>query len=102
MFGIWVSAAFAEEIIFRGYLLNRFNKLTGNTIVSILSSSLLFSLIHVYQGISGLLLTFIGGILYCVIYLFAKRNLWVSILAHGISDTISLTLIYFGTTVHLI
>lgn len=96
---IWISAAFGEEILFRGFLFKQLNiiipdfGLKNTTIV--LLSSLFFSLPHLYQGTSGLIITFIFGVLFGTIYICFDKNLWVTILSHGLIDTTFITLAYY-------
>jgi uncharacterized protein len=91
----WGSAAFGEELLLRGFVLNRFSLLFG-TNTAVLLQALLFSLGHAYQGITGMVSLFVVGLLLGIFYLRAGHNLWPVIAAHGIIDTISLTLIYLG------
>ena len=96
----WTMAAFGEEIVYRGYFMNRVTDLIGKTrsawVVSLLLSSILFGLIHHYQGISGMISTGISGLVFGILYIVTKRNLWTAILAHGAYDTVGFLLIYLG------
>jgi len=97
---VWTIVAFGEEMIFRGYLINRIADLVGRTragwILSLLGSSLIFGLGHSYQGLAGIITTAAIGLLLGIVYLISKRNLWVSIISHGLIDTISLVALYFS------
>ncbi len=94
----WTWAAFGEELFFRGYLLNRLADLLGRSragwALGLLGSSALFGLCHFYQGLAGILLTGIVGLLAGLIYLAMGRNLWVPILWHGLTDTFTLLIIF--------
>ena len=96
--GIWISAAFAEEVIYRGFMLSRLARLLGGGRLAwwtgLLISSTLFSLLHLYQGIAGVAITGTAGFLLGALYLIVRRNLWVAILVHGFVDTLSLTALY--------
>lgn len=96
----WSLAAFGEEFIYRGYLMNRFARIMGDSsiawIISVFITSALFGLAHIYQGTSGILITGLNGLYYGALFLIFKRNLWVPIFAHGASNTIGFVLIYFG------
>jgi len=96
----WSIAAFGEELVYRGYLLNFMARLTGKStfswILSTILSSILFGLAHQYQDLSGILTTTIHGLIFAGLYFHTGRNLWASILAHGIHDTFGFTLIYLG------
>ena len=84
----WTEAAFLEELFFRGYFFNRLTDFTGNgrvgIAISLIVSALLFGAGHAYQGITGVLDTFLAGLVLGLLYLFARRNLWLPILTHGL------------------
>jgi membrane protease YdiL (CAAX protease family) len=96
----WIVAAFGEEIVYRGYFMNRITDLIGKTrsgwVVSLILSAILFGLIHHYQGTSGMVSTGISGLVFGILYLATKRNLWTAILAHGAYDTVGFLLIFLG------
>jgi membrane protease YdiL (CAAX protease family) len=56
--------------------------------------SILFGFGHLYQGATGVADSTFTGLM-AGLYLGSGRNLWVPILAHGLSDTIGLLLIFF-------
>lgn len=97
---VWTIVSFGEEMIFRGYLMNRIADLVGRTrpgwIISLLGSSLIFGLGHGYQGVAGIIDTATIGFLLGTLYLISKRNLWVNIICHGLIDSISLISLYFS------
>lgn len=94
----WTLAAFGEEMVYRGYLLNRLGDLTGFTTlgwaISLLAVAAFFGMVHAYQGASGILLAGFSGLVQGLAYLATKRNLWVSIICHGVTDTAGFILIY--------
>lgn len=96
----WTLAAFGEEMVWRGYLMNRvadlFNRTRGAWIVSLIAVHAGFGLAHAYQGLTGVIDEGLMGTLLGLIYLGTGRNLAVPIIAHGIADSIDLVLIYFG------
>jgi membrane protease YdiL (CAAX protease family) len=96
----WTEAAFIEEMFFRGYFFNRLTDFTGNdrlgVIIALVVGSLIFGAAHAYQGITGVLDTFLAGIMLGLLYLFARRNLWLPILTHGILDTIGFIILFAG------
>ena len=97
---IWALAAFGEEMVYRGYLMNRvadlLNRTRGAWIVSLIAVHVGFGLAHAYQGVTGVIDEGLMGLLLGVIYLGTGRNLGVPIIAHGIGDSIDLLLIFFG------
>jgi uncharacterized protein len=96
----WTLAAFGEELVWRGYLMNRVAGLGKYTrlawIVSLLAANAIFGLAHSNQGVTGIIEEGIAGVLLGVMYLSAGRNLAVPIVAHGVQDTIDMVLIFFG------
>lgn len=98
--GTWTLAAFGEEMVYRGYLMNRVADLLNRTrpawIISLVAVHVGFGLAHIYQGIIGVIDEGLMGFLYGVIYLRTERKLAVPIMAHGIQDTIDFILMFFG------
>jgi hypothetical protein len=96
----WSLAAFGEELVWRGYVLNRIAEvlgaIRGRFVIALLLSSAVFGLAHYDQGITGVTENIIDGALLACLYLAAGRNLWVPILAHGITDTVDCILLYSG------
>lgn len=91
----WGSAAFGEELLLRGFVLHRFSALAG-TGTGVVLQAVLFALGHAYQGVTGMANLFVVGLIFGIAYLRAGRNLWPVIAAHGLIDTVSLTLLYLG------
>lgn len=98
---VWTIAAFGEEMIFRGYLMNRIADLVGRTrtgwISSLLGSALIFGLAHGYQGSAGIISTAEIGLFLGILYLINKQNLWINIVCHGVIDSISLVALYYSS-----
>lgn len=88
-----LSAAFCEELIFRGYLLHQAIaalKRTGLAtrpalILSVLFTGVLFGAVHIYQGIGSALIISFLGIFYGAIAL-RLGNLRALIVAHFLQD----------------
>jgi len=97
---IWISAAFGEEIVFRGYLMRQFTKFFGSSKISlainILLFGFLFGLIHAYQGLSGQIITGIIGMLFAIIFHIRKNDLWFNVALHGFTDSVAAIYIYYG------
>jgi len=96
----WVLAAFGEEICFRGFLMKRIAQVLGEThwawIISLVLASVLFGWGHTEQGVSGWVQEGISGFLLGVLFLVSRKNLVLPIVAHGVSNSLALTLIYLG------
>jgi hypothetical protein len=91
----WGSAAIGEELLMRGYFLHRLEGKAGLQ-AAIIAQALIFALFHFYQGIVGVVSIFLLALVFGHVYIRAGRNLLPVILAHGVIDTVSLTLIYLG------
>jgi len=96
---VWTLAAFGEELVWRGYLMNRMADLGGRTkwawIGSLVLVNAVFGFAHGYQGVTGVIDEALMGVLLGALYLLTGCNLAVPIVAHGIQDTIDLLLIFF-------
>jgi membrane protease YdiL (CAAX protease family) len=100
----WIFGAFCEELLFRGFLLNSFYKLLPekylNNIlkwtISLFITSILVGIGHSYQGITGMILTAIIGFFFGLVYLLSQRNLWASILTHGLYDSVAFIMLFYG------
>lgn len=91
----WCSAAIGEELLVRGYLLNRLESLSG-TWFAVVTQAAIFALAHIYQGWMGVINIFVLALVFGVIFIRCGRSLWPLIIAHGLIDTIAVTLIYIG------
>jgi len=87
------SAALFEEISFRGFIISRLKKISGSFWIGALAGSLAFSLGHLYQGIAGVLLTFIYGLLFSGLYV-ARQSVFPCIVAHFLQDAIVLVVVF--------
>jgi uncharacterized protein len=95
----WTLFAFGEELVFRGYLMDRIAGLLGRTArswaVALFTASFFFGLSHFRQGVTGVSENFVDGVILGAIYLRLGRNLAVPIVAHGVTDTVDLVLLFF-------
>lgn len=96
----WIIAAFGEEICFRGFLMDRFAKLFGNSksawILGLFFSSIIFGLGHTEQGLTGWIQEGLSGLFLGIMFLSSEKNLTIPIVSHGVSNTLAFILIYFG------
>ncbi len=102
----WTTAGFGEEAIWRGFVMGRAARLFGGSrrgwAAALLSTSVVFGLLHAYQGPTGMVLTGVAGLVFGLLYLGSGRNLWLPILAHALTDTIGVLALYFGWAQELI
>lgn len=96
LYSMWISAAVGEELLFRAFAFAQLKNVFGNKkMIIVIISALMFCLPHLYQGIAGLIMTFLFGIAFALLYMKFK-NIWINIIVHGIIDTVFLTLSYLG------
>jgi membrane protease YdiL (CAAX protease family) len=97
---IWAFAAFGEELSYRGYLLTRAADILGRSaaayFIAMVLVAVLFGFGHYYKGPAGVLDSTYSGLVLGCAYLLSGRNLWAAILAHGISDTFALVVVFMG------
>lgn len=98
---VWITAAFLEEFMFRGYLMNRIIDLQGHEtklawMIAIVAQALIFGLVHSQQGPGGIIKVGAIGLVFGFAYLGVGRTLWPLIIAHGLIDTLDMISHYFG------
>ena len=97
---VWTFAAFGEELSYRGYLLTRaadvFSRSKTGCVVGVIVIAVLFGFAHYYKGMAGVADSTYSGLVYGGVFLASGRNLWAAILAHGISDTFALFVVFMG------
>ncbi len=88
---VWVvvamTAGFCEEIAFRGYLMTRLRLVFKfkSWLIPTLVSALAFGICHTYQGLPGLVVISIYGLMFSLLYL-RTGSLWPCIIAHFLQD----------------
>lgn len=97
----WFTAAFLEELLWRGYLMNRLVDLQGKKtklawVIALVGSAIIFGLAHAYQGLGGVIKITVVGLLFGAAFLIVRRSLWPVIIMHALLDTISFVEDYFG------
>ena len=98
----WTTIAFGEEMLFRAFLTNTlagfFPQSRAKWAFALVGSSLLFGLAHFSWGLAGVIETTIMGLFLGFVYLRTGRNLWVTIIAHSLLNTLGFILIYSGVS----
>lgn len=97
----WISAGFAEEMFFRGFVITRlqaaFNGTRLASVLAVLLAALLFGYVHFYyQGLTGLVNATAIGLIFGTFFLLYKRNLWPLVLAHGSINSLGFTSDFMG------
>ncbi len=87
-----LRAGIVEEIFFRGYAMERLNKINSHWIIFIVIPTTMFGLAHYRQGIGGVIIALVGGLIMSLFY-WKKRDLKANIIAHFMVDFIPNVLI---------
>jgi len=99
--GVYVVSSFGEEVIYRGFLINRIAEMGDGSKtalrLAVVVSAIVFGLVHFGWGLFGIVQTTFMGLALAIAYLVVKRKLWVLILAHAYMDTVLLVQVYLGT-----
>lgn len=99
---IWTHGSFFEEMLFRAFLINSFQRFLGDgtwvTVASVTLAAIFFGYRHAYyQGPYGFVVTGTIGFALGFIYVWLGRtNLWPQILAHGYMNTLGFTMRFLG------
>lgn len=82
---ITLRAGIAEEVMMRGYLLNRIEEWTGSTTWAVILTLIPFAFLHYTQGPAGIFMSFVLGGILTAFYVW-KRDLKSNIVAHFLVD----------------
>ena len=96
----WVFGGFGEEFLFRGFIMTRIAQLLGGGraawIIALFLQAIPFAIGHAYQGPVGVVGIYFGALITGAGTLIWGRNLWPSIVAHGLQDTVGFLALYTG------
>lgn len=87
-----INAGVSEEIFFRLAMPFAAFALWPDARVAFLIAAILFGAVHAYQGVVGILATFVVGVLLTFIYL-ATGQIWLAIVLHALMDLRTLVLV---------
>jgi membrane protease YdiL (CAAX protease family) len=95
-----LTAAIPEEILYRGFLIERLTHLfagtRGASVLAVLAQALMFGSVHFQWGFGGIVVTAIMGAVWGFAFLLCGRNLWIVIIAHSAAHIAMLTQLYFA------
>lgn len=80
-----VSAGICEELVFRGWLLNALHSIHAESWTLVALAAAIFGAAHFYQGVAGVIMTLVLGLIFCGLYV-ALGSLLVPIVLHAIID----------------
>lgn len=99
---VWVTSSFAEEVIYRAFLINRLEEAFAGARhvlpIAVVVSGLIFGAIHYSWGPVGMMQTAVVGLALGTAYVKLGRRLWIVILVHGYLDTVLFAQIFLGAT----
>ncbi|TQL47257.1 CAAX prenyl protease-like protein [Homoserinimonas aerilata] len=87
-----VNAGIVEELMFRLALPTLVYAVSGNAVIAVVGSVLLFGLLHLYQGVPGIVGSIAIGALLMALFL-VSGSILLAIVAHALIDLRSLVLI---------
>ena len=94
-----ITAAIPEEVIYRGFLMDRLTRIFGENlpglILTVAVQSLIFGAVHFQWGVGGIITTALMGVIWGTSYLLVGRNLWIVILAHSLGHIVMVAQLYF-------
>lgn len=101
LLGVYFISSFAEEVIYRAFLINRIEEITHSfkysKIIAVLLSSVFFGLIHYEWGAMGMVQTGFMGLAMGISYFVLKKRLWPLIIAHMYMDTLLFVQLYLAS-----
>jgi membrane protease YdiL (CAAX protease family) len=93
---ILVASATMEELYFRGYLLERFERVTGSTWMAALGSLTLFALGHLPAwGLAGVVRNLVWGGFVTGLYVW-RRNLPACMMMHFLQNALSIPSLWYA------
>ena len=94
----WTIAAFGEEFIYRIVLMRGISFIFNDTrqahIAAVILQSLMFGLIHAYQGPAGIIGSTFSGLVFGAVTIASRWSIWPSAIAHGTNNTIGIIALY--------
>jgi len=86
-----IVVAFAEETIFRGYLIVRLTSGTGSLLAAVVLSSVIFSFGHGYEGSAGVATVGFMGLVFALVYVW-RQSLVAPMVMHFLQDFVVIVL----------
>ena len=99
--GVYIVSSFGEEVIYRGFLINRISEIGKNSKkaiwIAVILSSIIFGFVHYDWGPMGIVQTAFMGLALGICYIKLKKRLWILVLAHAYMDTILMVQLYLAS-----
>jgi membrane protease YdiL (CAAX protease family) len=81
----FAAGGFAEELIYRAYLITRLAALLRSRGRALVAAAGVFAAAHAYQGPAGVFFTFLFGLAYGGVFLWGRR-VWPLALGHALTN----------------
>lgn len=65
-------------------------------IIAVLLQAVVFGFVQIYQGPAGAAGATISGLVFGILTVAGRGSIWPAALAHGVNNTIGLTVLYHG------
>ena len=85
LLAVCIMSGFAEELVMRGYLIPRLERLLRSTWIAVIITSVLFGSYHLYQGIMPAAMIVVNGLVFAISFCWCRR-LWPLCLAHAMHN----------------
>jgi membrane protease YdiL (CAAX protease family) len=93
----WTTIAFGEELFFRSFLISRMQDIASlKRWFAILIAGIIFGLAHFAECPIGILANASFGIFFGWVFVKSSRNLWITIIGHGILNTMRFIILFYG------
>lgn len=89
-----IVVAFAEETMFRGYLILRLRATTQSLFAAVILSAVIFSFGHGYEGSAGVVAVGFMGLVFALVYVW-RKSLIAPMVMHFLQDFIVIVLLPF-------
>jgi hypothetical protein len=85
---VGVTGGVIEEIVFRGFVITELDRVNMPVALQIFISGLTFALIHAGFNITGIIVTFVMGLILAALYVFGRRSLTPVAIGHGLINAV--------------
>lgn len=96
----WTATGFGEEMFYRAFLITKlqeaFTSSKYATALAVAGNTILFGAVHFAEGPLGIVSMGAFGLMQGLIYVKTGKNLWVTIIAHAILNTIRYVMVFYG------
>lgn len=97
LFLLFLPVSFAQEFLFRSYLMHRLRQLFKSIATVVLVNAVLFTFLHAMYAdiLINLPLAFVAGVAFALMY-YKYPNLWLISLSHGILNFVAVYYSFFA------